>query len=148
MAQGIDRTGEIAASCEAGRRNQLGYRARVRSFVGRFEFARLRRLYVYKGCESEKGGEVNWRIYRLPGSRKVWHIDAGPGTPVFNVFGFECFADAQSVDIGDGVPRAWIEIPEHTELHIVDGKAIFTYPGVNDEVRRTLDTVTGKEETK
>lgn len=68
---------------------------------------------------------MNWRIYRLPGSREVWHIDAGPGTQIFNVRGFECGQNSRSVDIGgNSIPRAWIEVPS-AELHIVDGVAHF-----------------------
>ena len=65
-----------------------------------------------------------WRIYRLPGSRKMWHIDSGPGTKVFNVTGYSA-EKSYSKDIGgDNVPRAWIEIAEQ-ELHIVNGIAVF-----------------------
>lgn len=66
-----------------------------------------------------------WRIYRLPGSRENWHVDAGPDTQVFNVRKWRC-ADSESVDIGgSNVPRAWIEISGQ-ELHIVNGVAIFS----------------------
>src|SRR5258708_30083047 len=70
---------------------------------------------------------VNWRIYRLPGSREIWHIDAGCGTPVFNVRGYE--ADkSYSKDVGGNhVPRAWVQV-DGQELHIVNGFAIFRYP--------------------
>ncbi len=67
---------------------------------------------------------MNWRIYRLPGSREIWHIDAGCGTPVFNVRRYSCNVPSRSVDIGgSNVPRAWIEIDGDAELHITDGVA-------------------------
>jgi hypothetical protein len=69
---------------------------------------------------------TKWRIYRLPGSREIWHIDSGPGTQIFNVRGYKCAADSQSVDIGgNNVPRAWIEV--HGELHLVNGIALFSF---------------------
>jgi hypothetical protein len=68
---------------------------------------------------------MNWRIYRLPGSREIWHVDSGQGTTIFNVRGFASKVMARSVDIGgDNVPRAWIEI-SGCELHIVNGIARF-----------------------
>jgi len=68
---------------------------------------------------------MNWRIYRLPGSRQAWHVDNGPDTQIVNVIGFEFSGIAvKSVDIGCGYPRAWIEVPfDGTELHIIDGVA-------------------------
>jgi hypothetical protein len=75
---------------------------------------------------------TKWRIYRLPGSREVWHIDSGPDTQIFNVKTWQCAADSKSVDIGGmNVPRAWIEI--YGELHLVDGIALFS-GGVLDAV--------------
>jgi len=69
---------------------------------------------------------TKWRIYRLPGSRKIWHIDSGPGTEIFNVLGYRCGADSQSVDTGNNeVPRAWIEVIG--ELHIVNKVALFSF---------------------
>lgn len=65
-----------------------------------------------------------WRIYRLPGSRNVWHIDQGESTTIVNVLGYQA-EKSYSVDIGDGWPRAWIEIPEEYELHVVNGIGIF-----------------------
>lgn len=68
---------------------------------------------------------MKWRIYRLPGSREVWHIDAGAGTQIYNVHGFHS-AESHSVDIGGShSPRAWIEVRE-SELHIVNDVAIFS----------------------
>jgi hypothetical protein len=83
---------------------------------------------------------VNWRIYRLPGSRGVWHIDSGPGTQIFNVRGYHA-ADSYSKDIGgEHIPRAWIQIDEQ-ELHIVNGEAIFEFLGVAESVREVLQTI-------
>lgn len=66
------------------------------------------------------------RMYRLPGSREVWHIDSGPGTFVFDVRGFQSFAPCKSVDIGgDNVPRAWIQFDNDVELHIIGGNALW-----------------------
>lgn len=71
---------------------------------------------------------MTWRIYRLPGSREIWHIDSGQNTQVFNVRGFKCHADTDSVDIGgNNVPRAWIEVFAD-DLHIINGVAEFTGP--------------------
>jgi hypothetical protein len=65
-----------------------------------------------------------WRIYRLPGSREIWHIDSGAGTKVFNVRGYEAQVPSVSVDIGgNNMPRAWIQMDG--ELHIIDGIAVF-----------------------
>lgn len=69
---------------------------------------------------------MNWRIYRLPGSREIWHVDSGSGTAVLNVHGYQCHAPSRSVDIGgSNVPRAWIEICGGTELHLIKGIAVF-----------------------
>jgi hypothetical protein len=69
---------------------------------------------------------MKWRIYRLPGSRETWHIDSGCGSQVFNVRGYKCAADSESVDIGGNhSPRAWIQVVG--ELHIVDGFALFSF---------------------
>ena len=69
---------------------------------------------------------TKWRIYRLPGSREVWHIDSGCGTQVFNVRGFEANVRTKAVDIGgNNVPRAWIEIDSRYFLHIINGVAMF-----------------------
>jgi hypothetical protein len=86
---------------------------------------------------------LNWRIYRLPGSREIWHIDAGPDTQVYNVRSYSCAADSESVDIGgDNVPRAWISVL-HAELHIVNGKALFVNADVADAISVTEKIVTG-----
>lgn len=38
----------------------------------------------------------------------------------------------KSVDIGCGHPRAWLEISaENAELHIIDGRAIWSYAEMN-----------------
>jgi hypothetical protein len=70
---------------------------------------------------------VIWRVYRLPGSRKIWHIDNGPDTQILNVLGVQFDDQTKSVDIGCGVPRAWLQL-EHSELHVINGVAIFSYP--------------------
>lgn len=52
-----------------------------------------------------------FRIFRVPGSRQFWHIDAGPGTPVINVLGIKIKGcEVETRDVGDGVPRAWFEV--------------------------------------
>ena len=79
---------------------------------------------------------MKWRIYRLPGSREVWHIDSGCGTPVFNVKAYRA-ADSYSVDRLNAHPRAWIEVKDQ-ELHIVNGIAYFDYPGIIETVREVL----------
>lgn len=61
-------------------------------------------------------GNGNWRIYRLPGSRDKWHVDNGDGTPVINITSYDCKVPSRSVDRGDGVPRAWIEIDAQTSV--------------------------------
>lgn len=81
---------------------------------------------------------VRWRIYRLPGSREVWHVDSGPGTHIVNVRGFEIYVPCRSIDVGgDNVPRAWIEIAEvpamrafpnqplNADFYIVGGIAVW-----------------------
>jgi hypothetical protein len=74
---------------------------------------------------------VGWRIYRLPGSREVWHVDSGPDTPIVNVRGFQLNVPCRSVDVGgDNVPRAWIEIPYFNgmELYVIGGIAVCVVP--------------------
>jgi len=68
----------------------------------------------------------NWRIYRLPGSKKIWHIDSGPCTPVVNVTGYVSNVPNRSIGVGgENVPREWIEVCSRYFLHIVDGVAYF-----------------------
>lgn len=57
---------------------------------------------------------MKWRIYRLPGSRKIWHIDSGPGTKIINVLALHSLCPMASIDVGCGYPRAWFEV--HGEL--------------------------------
>jgi hypothetical protein len=77
---------------------------------------------------------TKWRIYRLPGSREVWHIDSGCGTQVFNVRGYKCAADSESVDIGGmHSPRAWIQV--FGELHVVNGMALFSFAWDTEQVK-------------
>jgi hypothetical protein len=72
---------------------------------------------------------MNWRIYRLPGSREVWHVDSGDGTVIYNVHGYVCMVPSRSIDIGgNNSPRAWIEIDSRFELHLMDGVARFSNP--------------------
>jgi hypothetical protein len=83
---------------------------------------------------------MNWRIFRLPGSREWWHIDFGCGTPIINVQQWETHVKARNKDVGgNNVPRQWVEIIG-ADLHIVNGVAVFDYPGVIDAVREALDT--------
>lgn len=54
---------------------------------------------------------MTWRIYRLPGSRRVWHIDSGAGTPVVNVLDIYSSVPFRSVDTNsNAMPRAWFEV--------------------------------------
>jgi len=83
----------------------------------------------------------DWRIYRLPGSREIWHVDSGCGTQVFNVKGYCCAADTESVDIsGNHVPRAWIAV-NNSELHIVNGKALFVEQRVADSIQEVANVI-------
>lgn len=68
---------------------------------------------------------MNWRIYRLPGSMKVWHIDRGQGTRIINVFGYKINVPSHSVDVENQNPRGWIEVDSHSVLHIIEGIAIW-----------------------
>lgn len=53
---------------------------------------------------------MTFRVYRLPGSQRVWHVDTGVGTTVINVFAFMSDVPVRTVK-GDGNPLiAWIEI--------------------------------------
>lgn len=82
---------------------------------------------------------MNWRIYRLPGSREIWHIDSGTGTQIFNVRSYVCLVPSRSVDIGgNNVPRAWIEICGRYELHLIDGKAVFAEISVKKDIQESL----------
>lgn len=70
---------------------------------------------------------MNWRIYRLPGSREIWHVDTGEGTQIFNVRGYFANVPSISVDIGgNNSPRAWIKL--EGELHIINEIAHFRIP--------------------
>lgn len=94
----------------------------------------LRRRTVRKN--EEAAGMKNWRIYRLPGSRKIWHIDSGCGTALVNVAGFICHTSSKSVDLPEAnrQPRAWIEIPiDGVDFHIIDGVAIFEFSGIHEK---------------
>lgn len=85
---------------------------------------------------------MKWRIYRLPGSREIWHIDGGrrtkcgqwiSETQIINVQQWNCNVDSRSVDIGgNNTPRAWIEIDSPCYLHIINGVAIFDFPTVGE----------------
>ena len=69
---------------------------------------------------------MTWRIYRLPGSRENWHIDAGRGTQPINVKFYDCKVASKSVDVGgENVPRAWIQVND-AELHLINGVAVFS----------------------
>jgi hypothetical protein len=82
---------------------------------------------------------MNWRIYRLPGSREIWHIDAGCIRHAFDVKHWRSNVPTNDKDIGgNNVPRAWVEI-QNAELHLIDGVAVFDYPGIMGEIQRTLD---------
>lgn len=78
-------------------------------------------LLVAKGRGHTIQGNGNWRIYRLPGSRDKWHVDNGDGTPVVNIHSYDCRVPSRSVDRGDGVPRAWIEIDAKTSVLKLSG---------------------------
>lgn len=69
---------------------------------------------------------MNWRIYRLPGSRENWLIDHGPNSMVLTCHAFDAKLPTRSVN-GDpaATPRAWIAV-NGAELHLSDGVAIFT----------------------
>src|SRR5258706_11435561 len=88
-------TGQIAANGEQKRRRQLRYAARLyRARRGLGDFGLLRVSLREKVAARKGSGAtgMNWRIYRLPGSREIWHIDSGPGTQVFNVRGYQAHA--------------------------------------------------------
>lgn len=71
-------------------------------------------------------GNGNWRIYRLPGSRDKWHVDNGDGTPVVNIRSYNCSVPSRSVDRGDGVPRAWIEIDAKSSMfRLIGDRAVW-----------------------
>lgn len=61
---------------------------------------------------------MKWRLYRLPGSGKVWHIDSGPGTLVINCLGWHSDVPVigrEHPSAGYIAPeifyvRAWIEV--------------------------------------
>lgn len=53
---------------------------------------------------------MKFRVYRLPGSQRLWHVDTGQGTTVVNVVAFMSDVPVKTIDIGSGVPRAWVEI--------------------------------------
>ena len=80
---------------------------------------------------------MTWRIYRLPGSREIWHVDSGEGTQVFNVRGYAAQVPTSSID-GDASkqPRAWIEA--RGEFYIIDGIALFDRIRVAEEKRECV----------
>ena len=85
-----------------------------------------------------------WRIYRVPGSKEFWHIDSGIGTIVFNVTKFEIFCPCKSIDVGNGMPRAWIEIDQQDELHFFDGVAVFGKMPISPKEDYELHVLCGK----
>jgi hypothetical protein len=93
--------------------------------------------------------EKIWRMYRLPGSMKVWHIDSGPNTAIVNVLGFQIAAQAKSVDIGgNNHPHTWVEFDaEETHLFIINHIAIFAV-NMHPERCGTVAAQTESEATK
>ena len=82
---------------------------------------------------------MNWRLYRLPGSREIWHVDNGEGTQVYNVRGFEMNVPSRSVDIGNGNPRAWVEIEYVvSEFYIINGIATWNKTTVMQALSEAL----------
>lgn len=83
---------------------------------------------------------MTWRIYRLPGSREVWYIDSGCRTQVFNVKEYVSMVGSNSKNVGgEHIPRSWVEI-KYAELHIINGVAIFDFPGIDEALRESLLT--------
>lgn len=73
---------------------------------------------------------MTWRIYRLPGSQKIWHVDTGIGTPVVNVYAWQSqgVKGIKSIDTATQVqPRAWIEIPGEVSFFVVKNVGVFMY---------------------
>jgi hypothetical protein len=68
-----------------------------------------------------------FRIYRLPGSRKQWLIDSGPGTMQYTANGVDIAVPSHSVDSPTETPRAWLEV-DAKDMFIMDNRAVF--PGV------------------
>ena len=88
---------------------------------------------------------MKWRIYRLPGSREIWHVDSGPNTKIVNVKNFIIRCHARSIDIGDGYPRAWIEINEDNEFHIINGIAVFDFACASNTLANLIQSADQKE---
>jgi hypothetical protein len=72
---------------------------------------------------------MKWRIYRLPGDREWWRIDNGKPCRTVFVRQFKAKIDAESIN-GPGhiIPRGWIQV--NGDLHIIDGIAVFSFPGI------------------
>jgi hypothetical protein len=74
---------------------------------------------------------VNWRIYRLPGSREWWLIDHGPGSLVLRAKYWEAGAGVRTRSVnGDPTkqPIAWIWVSQ-SDLYLSNaGAARFEGP--------------------
>jgi hypothetical protein len=70
------------------------------------------------------GARVNWRIYRLPGSKEQWLIDHGPGSMVLVCKKWVSNGVVASVNGNPAAtPRAWIHLKG--TLFLSDGVAEF-----------------------
>jgi hypothetical protein len=81
-----------------------------------------------------------FRIYRIPGSKKFWHIDSGQGSQKFNVLGYDAMVDTTSVDSPEENPRARIQIDgDTTDFYVINGRAFF------DTKKYPINNVIGKD---
>lgn len=83
----------------------------------------------------------------MPGSRTLWHIDAGEDTQIVNVERWQSRVPTKSVDIGGmNVPRAWIEIEgePQIDLHILNGVAVWNLAAVAAVSDFAADIATGR----
>ncbi len=55
-------------------------------------------------------GLVDWRIYRLPGSKEWWLVDHGPRSPVLYCKHWISLRGMRDAGNPAASPRAWIEV--------------------------------------
>jgi hypothetical protein len=85
-----------------------------------------------------------WRIYRLPGDRQWWQIDAIEDGKLSHadVLAFELTGPSRSVDVGGtSVPRAWIETQQEPRtLHFHKCKCGNVWQHWSDRGNETVHT--------
>jgi hypothetical protein len=79
---------------------------------------------------------MKWRLYRLPGSRRMWLIDSGPGTEILTCTGIQGLFYAREFSDDNAQPRAWLElVASNLYIDSESGVAYF-HQGTGDVIVR------------